>query len=102
VAGSGLTRHEIGELAGLVAKNMACIYVLKSELNGKLYVGSSREDVPEMRLVSHNAGRVKSTKSVRPWGIIHVERYDSYSIARRRELYLKSGRGREIVKQIVS
>ncbi|HPJ17237.1 MAG TPA: GIY-YIG nuclease family protein [Candidatus Woesebacteria bacterium] len=78
---------------------MACIYVLKSEKTGKLYVGSSHEDNPLTRLESHNHGRTKSTKFGRPWVIIHEEYFSTYTEARKREIFLKTGQGRKILKE---
>lgn len=41
------------------------IYVIKSEKDGRLYKGLSEE--PDRRLLSHNSGRVNSTKGYTPW-----------------------------------
>ena len=49
----------------------------------------------EQRIRDHNQGKTKSTKGNRPLKIIHREVYSSYEEARARELYLKSGFGRE-------
>ncbi|MFI5294630.1 MAG: GIY-YIG nuclease family protein [Thermodesulfovibrionales bacterium] len=67
------------------------IYVLRCS-DGRLYTGSPR-DLAE-RLKDHNAGRVRTTKNRRPLEVIYTEEFSSYSDARIRELYLKSGTGR--------
>ncbi|NIM03044.1 GIY-YIG nuclease family protein [bacterium] len=72
------------------------IYVLRCR-DGKLYTGSTR-DLDE-RLVAHKQGKVKTTKSRRPVQLIYTEEFESYSEARSRELYLKSGTGRDWLKQ---
>ncbi|MFZ1805804.1 MAG: GIY-YIG nuclease family protein [Cyclobacteriaceae bacterium] len=74
------------------------VYVIKSEKDGRLYKGLSEE--PERRLLAHNSGKVKSTKGFRPWKIVYTEGYSSFEEARTRELFLKSGRGRDFLKSL--
>jgi putative endonuclease len=81
---------------------MACIYVLKSEISGKIYTGSSKNDSPSKRIKAHNSGKNRSTKSGGPWELVYKETYYSYTKARTRELFLKTGRGREILKNILA
>ena len=73
------------------------VYILQSQVSGKLYIGSTRNLY--QRLKAHNAGKVRSTKAGRPYTIIHTESFPSYSEARKRENYLKSGIGREWIQQ---
>ena len=68
------------------------VYVLRSAMVARLYVGSSAE--PDARLESHNAGRVRSTKAWRPWKRVLLEVYSDRATAEKRERYLKSGWGR--------
>ena len=76
---------------------MAETYVLLSNKTGKYYIGSSHVSAL-VRLVAHNAGKTKSTKSGRPWELLHVETYETYTEARKREMFLKSGVGRQWIK----
>ncbi len=62
----------------------------------KIYVGSTRK--LDSRIKSHNGGKVRTTKSRRPIKLIYTEEYPTYTDARKRELYLKSGTGREWLK----
>lgn len=48
----------------------------------------------ERRLKNHNSASVKSTKAYVPWKIVHSERYELRTEARRREKYFKSAAGR--------
>ena len=77
---------------------MAISYILFSKLKNQFYVGSSRANDLTIRLKAHNAKKVKSTKSGCPWVKIAVENFESYTEARRREIFLKSGVGREWLK----
>ena len=78
---------------------MPCIYVLKSLTTAKQYTGSSREDSPEKRLKQHNVGKTKSTKNGVPWILIYEEKYPTYTEARKREIFLKTGVGRKLLKE---
>ena len=75
---------------------MIYVYVLRSQVDNRLYVGLSSDTA--RRLKSHNAGRTKSTKGYRPWELVHVEEYPDRTTAREREKYLKSGYGKQWLK----
>ncbi|MBM3941907.1 MAG: GIY-YIG nuclease family protein [SAR202 cluster bacterium] len=63
-------------------------YVLQSQRNGRYYIGST-ENVAQ-RLARHNQGLVKSTRSWRPWAVVHVEEFGNLAEARRREYQIKA------------
>jgi putative endonuclease len=73
------------------------VYALRSEIDGRIYVGFT-ENV-ERRIKEHNAGRTKSTKGYRPWKLIYQEEVPGRQNARKREKYLKSGSGKEWLKE---
>ena len=64
--------------------------------DGKKYYGLT--DNLDRCLFEHNAGKVLSTKSRRPFVVIYFETVDSLIEARRREKYFKSGFGRKYVE----
>lgn len=66
---------------------MFYVYVLKSKLNGDIYVGFTKD--LRNRLKLHNSKRVKSTKGYVSWILIYYEAYASKSDAIRREKELK-------------
>ena len=72
------------------------VYVLRC-YDQKWYIGSTRD--LNKRLEAHKMGRVKTTKSRRPIRLVYSEQFDSYKEACQRELYLKSGAGREWLKE---
>ncbi|MCA1762226.1 MAG: GIY-YIG nuclease family protein [Flavobacteriales bacterium] len=74
------------------------VYALKSEKDGRVYVGMSK-DVPS-RIKQHNAGMSRSTKGYRPWKLIYEEKVGKRVSAREREKYLKSGVGKEFLKSL--
>ncbi len=76
---------------------MYYVYVLKSEKSSSLYKGQT--DNLEKRLKEHNNGKVKYTKSYIPWEIIYYEVFTTREEAVNREKYLKSGIGRQFLKE---
>jgi len=76
------------------------VYVLRSEKDGSLYVGSTK-DIKE-RVISHNNGYNSATKTKRPWVLIRTEEYNNISLAFKREKFLKSGDGRKVLEHLCS
>jgi len=74
-------------------------YVLQSLKDSGLYIGITKD--PKARLEEHNKGTTKSTKGRRPFRIVHVEIYKDRKEARAMEKYLKSGIGREVIKELL-
>ena len=81
-----------------LSKSMSTVYVLTNKDN-KIYIGSSHFDDPGVRLLAHNSGKTRSTKNGRPWKILFFEKFENYTLARKRELFLKSGQGRKYIKE---
>lgn len=77
-------------------KNMYYVYVLKSLKDNKLYTGFTSD--LKKRLEYHNKGLNVSTKHRRPLKLIYYEAYINEKDARNREIFLKSGHGREVLK----
>lgn len=75
---------------------MFYVYIIKSQKDDSLYKGKT-DDLRE-RFHAHNSGKVKSTKSYRPWTLIYYEAFTNKLDAAREEAFLKSGKGRERLK----
>ena len=80
---------------------MVCVYVLLSLKTGKKYVGSTTWD-PAARLSEHNAGKVPWTRNHRPLKLLYTEDLESVDLARRRERFFKTGKGREVLKSLLN
>jgi len=76
------------------------VYVIQSEVDKRLYVGLSGDI--KKRLKSHNNGETFSTKGYRPWRLVYSENISTREQARMREKYLKSGIGKEYIKNIIN
>lgn len=73
------------------------VYILLSLKDGKLYTGFTTN--LKNRLQQHTRGEVKSTKDRRPLKLIHYEYFINEADAKAREVFLKSGFGRNQLKQ---
>ena len=72
-------------------------YVLRSKRDKKLYYGVTSD--LRRRFWQHCFGLNKSTRFRRPLQLIYYEAYLHIDDAKAREVFLKSGRGREILKK---
>ena len=79
---------------------MYFVYVLRSEVAERRYVGSCADTV--QRLGQHNAGISRSTRDWRPWVLVHQETFNCRAEALHRERYLKTGKGREELGRILA
>ena len=73
-------------------------YILISLVNvkRKYYYGSTGD--LEERLELHNAGKVKSTKSGRPWKLHYFEEFNTRAEAVKKEYFFKSIEGYQWLK----
>ena len=70
------------------------VYVLRSLKNNKRYIGYTSK-MPIDKLAEHNGGATRWTRRNRPFILLHHEEYNDAKLARQRELFLKSGKGRQ-------
>ena len=77
------------------------VYILFSENYGKTYVGFTSNLIE--RFKSHNYLSKKGyTIKFRPWQVIYVDFFTTKSEALKREKILKTGKGREFIKEMIS
>ncbi|MEK7094044.1 MAG: GIY-YIG nuclease family protein [Patescibacteria group bacterium] len=77
---------------------MFTVYVLKSKVAPKSYVGATNN--LERRLHEHNDLKHAYTKRYAPWKVIYSEDFETWSEARSYEKFLKSTTGRRALKKI--
>ncbi len=76
------------------------VYILLSEKRKNWsYVGSTNNI--ERRFKEHQLGKIKSTKGMRPLKLIFTRLYKTKEVALEKELYFKSGFGREEKNNII-
>ena len=73
------------------------VYLLYCGKDGSTYVGFTSD--LKKRLTYHQAGKTKTTRERGPVKFIYAESYLNQTDARKREKFLKSGRGREVIKK---
>ena len=78
---------------------MYYVYVLRSQFDGKLYIGYTMN--LKNRVQEHNNGEVISTKSRRPLELIFYEGYKSMEDAKRREHYFKTSKGKSSLNMML-
>ena len=76
---------------------MFYVYYLKSSKNGDIYIGSTKNLENRIRL--HNFGKVRSTEFYKPWKLLNSEAYNSRSEAMKREMFLKTGQQKELLRR---
>jgi putative endonuclease len=72
------------------------VYILISFKDHQLYTGYTEN--LKTRWIAHEKRYVKATKSRRPLELIYYEAYGNEIDARKREKYLKGGKGRSDLK----
>jgi putative endonuclease len=77
-------------------ENYYYVYVLRSQKDGKLYVGYTKDI--RQRLEQHNSGKVESTKRRMPLELLYWEGCINQQDATKREKYLKCAWGKRYIK----
>jgi putative endonuclease len=79
---------------------MAYVYVLLSLASGQRYVGSTHQS-PKERLSEHHRGMAEWTKRHRPFELIYSEVFTGIELARKREKFFKTGKGRLVLDSLL-
>ncbi len=75
------------------------VYILFSLKDKGLYVGQT--DNVKNRLIEHNTGKVKSTKTRRPLAVLYKKSFSTRAEAMKRERFLKSLSGVRFKQKLV-
>ena len=76
---------------------MYFVYVLKSRKFDRNYTGHT--DHLKGRIKDHNNGKTRSIRAFLPYDLVYFEIYKTRKEAVTREKFLKSGAGREFIKE---
>ncbi|HPC34315.1 MAG TPA: GIY-YIG nuclease family protein [Candidatus Absconditabacterales bacterium] len=74
------------------------VYAIKSKGRNYIYVGLTNN--LERRFNEHNLGKEKTTRPYSPFKLIYSEKFKTRIEARIKEKYLKSGCGKEFLKDL--
>ena len=75
------------------------VYAIRSYSRNYIYIGLTNN--LEDRLNRHNKGWEKTTRAYAPFKLIYSEDFNDRKSARQREKYLKSGIGKEFLKNLI-
>lgn len=78
---------------------MYYVYIIFSVKLNRKYIGFSSD--LKNRIKDHNKGKCISTSKGKPWKLIYYEAFISEKDARKEELFLKTGKGRERLKYLL-
>ena len=78
---------------------MYLVYILKSQKDGKNYIGSTAD--LEKRLAWHNAGKNTSTKYRTPFIIMYKKEFPDKKAALQYEIWLKKQKGGFKIKALL-
>ncbi len=87
------------EINFLLSMKFYYVNVLHNSSKNFIYIGYSEN--LKQRFESHNNGENKSTKHYTPLELIHYEGYKNMADAKRRELYLKSNKGKTTLRTML-
>ena len=79
---------------------MYYVYILRIEKTGRYYIGQTQNLVK--RLDKHSKGKTKSMKNRGEFEVVHVEKCSSRAQAMKRERQIKSYKGGEAFKRLLS
>ncbi len=75
------------------------VYAISSLSTDYIYVGLTNDF--DKRFYRHNKGWEKTTRSYRPFCVVFLTSVEDRKIGRLLEIYMKSGIGRQFIKNIV-
>ncbi len=75
---------------------MITVYAIYENDLKEIYVGMTNNI--DRRLSEHKRGQSRYTKKFKSFILIHTETFEDYKEGRIREKYLKSGKGKELLK----
>ena len=78
---------------------MYWLYVLRSSKDQRLYTGIAADRARRLR--DHNAGRVTSTRTRRPFVLVYCEPFETRADAMARERYFKTPEGGALKQRLV-
>ncbi len=75
------------------------VYIIYSQKIDRYYVGHT-EDIVK-RLGQHNSGISDFTSVSDDWSLVHIEKFISRELARKRELEIKKKKSRKYIERLI-
>jgi len=77
----------------------AFLYILFSQSRDRYYVGATID--LDRRLLEHNSGKSKSTKSGIPWKLVFSQAHQTFKEARQHEAQIKKMKSRSYIESLI-
>ncbi len=74
------------------------LYIIQSDRDDSFYIGATHN--LDERILRHNQGRSKYTKTKRPWNLVYVEEHPDRSSAMKREYAIKRRKSKDYLAKI--
>jgi len=75
------------------------LYIIQSDKDGSFYIGTTQN--LDARILRHNQGRSKYTRTKRPWNLVYVEDYPDRSSAMKREYAIKRRKSKDYIAKLI-
>ena len=78
---------------------MHFVYILQSEKDKSFYIGEAPD--AKIRLIFHNQGKQRYTRTRMPWEIIYEEKFSNRHEALKREKEIKKKKSRKYIEWLI-
>ena len=75
------------------------LYIIQSDKDGSFYIGTTQN--VDARILRHNQGRSKYTRTKRPLNLVYVEDYPDRSSAMKREYAIKRRKSKDYIAKLI-
>ena len=75
------------------------LYIIQSDKDGSFYIGTTQN--LDARILRHNQGRSKYTRTKRPLNLVYVEDYPDRSSAMKREYAIKRRKSKDYIAKLI-
>jgi len=86
-------------MAGLSYIMAYYLYIIQSDRDASFYIGTTHN--LDERIMRHNQGRSKYTKSKRPWDLVYFEEHPDRSGAMKREYAIKRRKSKDYLAKLI-
>ncbi len=75
------------------------LYIIQSFIDDSYYIGTAQN--LEERILRHDQGRSKYTKTKRPWKLVYCEEHPDRSSAMKREYAIKRRKSKQYIESLI-
>ncbi len=75
------------------------LYIIQSDRDDSFYIGTTRKLAE--RILRHNQGRSKYTRTKRPWKLVFYEEHPNRSSAMKREYAIKRRKSKDTITKLI-